>query len=811
MYKFSQSFVRFCLLIALTLVPVWATAADSASSSQTQNDSTPAPVKIVASVELSKLQKRLDAIKQQVSTATTDSQLTGLYNDSLTLANDAEALSAALQPDRAQIQAQLDVLGPAPVQGAMPETAVVAQQRNALNSRRAQLDSQIERVQSIKTGATNLSTQIVDIRRNALRTQMAFNSGSILGGKFWSPLLEPRSEDQRRISDFRQQIEDAWALSWQPDWRVGTSIFLLLAAAIWISGVRLLDYALAWLCTHWLPEGHLRRSFLACATALTTVLALGLGAELLLLAFTRHPDVSPAILDFGNQLFSLTLFSALIVGLGRAFLSIRRPTWRLASMSNPIALALRSTPKMLAVCILLFGAVEQVNNIIGTSVSTTIFGNGIAALLVGLIAFISPVRVNRLRRQLAANGEQPEGRSTLAGLIHLSVCLTGISILLSLLIGYIALARFLTYELIWVGMVLSCLYLLLYLVNDLCESLFSTQNASGKMLKNSLNLDERHLAQAATLFSAIGKTLLILLAAVALFNGAFGTTTPMTLFNKAIEMWGGKGLETLNIVPSSVMHAFLCLGIGLYVLRTAKRWLDKEFLPKTMMDIGIRSSLVTLFSNIGYVLVLLMTLATLGIQWNKLAWIVSALSVGIGFGLQEIVKNFISGLILLTERPVKVGDLISIAGVEGDIRRINVRATEIQLSDRSTVIVPNSQLISQNVRNATMGNAQGVATIALTFPLDIDPEQVRTLLLDAYEAHESILPTPAPSVKFSQLGPEGIVLSVTGYVSSPRMVSAAKSDLLFEILKRLREAKVALSSPRTMILQQPVPQDPGVE
>ncbi|HAU4317721.1 TPA: mechanosensitive ion channel family protein, partial [Serratia marcescens] len=111
--------------------------------------------------------------------------------------------------------------------------------------------------------------------------------------------------------------------------------------------------------------------------------------------------------------------------------------------------------------------------------------------------------------------------------------------------------------------------------------------------------------------------------------------------------------------------------------------------------------------------------------------------VGIGFGLQEIVKNFISGLILLTERPVKVGDMIGIGGVEGDVRRINVRATEIQLSDRSTMIVPNSQLISQNVRNATMGNAQGVVTIALTFPTSIDPEQVRNILLSAYNEYET--------------------------------------------------------------------------
>ncbi len=141
----------------------------------------------------------------------------------------------------------------------------------------------------------------------------------------------------------------------------------------------------------------------------------------------------------------------------------------------------------------------------------------------------------------------------------------------------------------------------------------------------------------------------------------------------------------------------------------------------------MRASLVTLFSNLGYVLLVLMTLSLLGVQWSSLAWIVSALSVGIGFGLQEIVKNFVSGLILLTERPVKVGDMVSISGVEGDIRRINVRATEIQLSDRSTVIVPNSQLISQNLRNVTMGNStQGVATLMLTFPLNTDPDRCAT-------------------------------------------------------------------------------------
>ncbi len=264
-------------------------------------------------------------------------------------------------------------------------------------------------------------------------------------------------------------------------------------------------------------------------------------------------------------------------------------------------------------------------------------------------------------------------------------------------------------------------------------------------------------------------------------------------------MLGGDKLRSYNIMPERIVNAVIALSVGIWLLRSVRRWLDAELLPRMCMEPGLRASLITLFSNVGYVLIVLLTLSLLGVKWENLAWIVSALSVGIGFGLQEIVKNFVSGLILLTERPVKVGDMVSIGGVEGDIRRINVRATEIQLGDRSTMIVPNSQLISQNVRNVTMSNStQGVATLQLTFPLNTDPEQVRDLLLDAYLDNEAILDHPVPSVTFSQLAPNGITLSVTGYVANPRIAASTKSDLLFEILKRLRGAGISLTMPQTL-------------
>jgi small-conductance mechanosensitive channel len=157
-------------------------------------------------------------------------------------------------------------------------------------------------------------------------------------------------------------------------------------------------------------------------------------------------------------------------------------------------------------------------------------------------------------------------------------------------------------------------------------------------------------------------------------------------------------------------------------------------------------------------------------------------------------------LILLTERPVKVGDWVSLAGVEGDIRRINVRATEIQMADRSTVIVPNSQFITQNVRNVTMGNALGVVGVTLTLPLDTDVLKIRELLMQAFSEHEAILDTPPPSVSFKDLTNAGLIISVSGYVNSPRSVGGARSDLLFTILGRLRDLGIALSTPPSMVL-----------
>jgi small-conductance mechanosensitive channel len=794
-----KSFFALLMLALVAFAPALSLAADDAVSAAQEQDEQP---KVNAAVELPKMQKILDKIKGQVSGETSESKLNQLNEMALELSGSADTLGQALLPDRQQLDAQLAVLGPAPKpDSGMKETAEVVRKRSALESQKAKMDAQIKQAEGIKNGALMLSSQIVNLRRDQLKSQLALNSGSIFGPRFWAPVFNSQDLDGEKINDFLSELQDTAAMSWESGWRFGTIAWLVAAMLVMTLGRRYSEEFLAWVSIHKMPEGRLRRSFLAATIALTTLAAVVLTFNFIALALTRRDEVSTDVQDFVDRLVQLSVFCGLIAGLGRAFLSTRRPSWRLPALSNEVALALKPFPPITAVLVFIFQTVEAFNYSVGTSLNTTIFANGLTALLIGSTALAISVRTNRVRRRMALAGTPPEARSTVVGLIQMALTLTAVAILLSLIIGYVTLARYLSYEVIWWGILFGSFYFLSHLVNDGCESLFSTNNSSGKRIQSSLNIDERHLQQAATVLAAIGKTFLILFVALALLNGTFASSTPIELLQKAIEFWGGKGLESLNIVPAHMVNAIICLIVGIYVLRSVRRWLDNDFLPKTTMDVGMRVSLVTLFSNIGYVLIILLTLSIMGLQWNKLAWIVSALSVGIGFGLQEIVKNFISGLILLTERPVKVGDLVSISGIEGDIRRINVRATEIQLSDKSTVIVPNSQLISQNVRNATMGNAQGVVTILLTFPLDIDPVQVREILLEVYNENERILETPEPSVSFKDLTPQGIVLSVTGNVAGQRQISGAKSDLLFDILTRLRKEGIMLSAPQTMIIE----------
>ncbi|QAY86024.1 DUF3772 domain-containing protein [Pseudomonas arsenicoxydans] len=786
--------LKSMIFVVLTLLGPSATVLSAAELSPPSAVSTTSSVAVSQS-DLQTLQARLDRIKQQISQANNLTQMVGLQDSLQLFISDVDALQSSLLPEQKQLQAQLDVLGPVSLSDIAPEKSEIATQRAYLSEQKAKVDYNLKSLAALRANAADLIIQIAGIRRSLLETEVTLRSGSILSPGFWAPLFNPLPEDRQRLAEFIQQASSALQVAWQPGNRLSGVTLVLLAAAIWSWGRRIAERGLTWVCIHRMPEGRLRRSSLALASVVATLLTTACAMQLLFYALTRELPLSPMIQSFADEFEKVIYVCILITGLSRALLSTRHPSWRLPAIADPVALAIQPYPRLLSVTLLILVGLAQITNVTGMSAPAILFGRGVISLLVTLIVGALFYRASQIRRAVAATGEAPEASTTLAGLIYSCAAIAIVAAMLALLIGYVSLARFITYQLVWGFIILCGFYLLTQVFRDSCEYLFSPKSSSGKAFKQLLGIGDVRLEQVSVILSGAGRATLVLLAVISLFVGGVGTTLGQ-LFTQTFAILGGEGLRKLNIIPDHLLKAVLALLIGIYLIRSLCRWLDNELLPKTDMDPGMCASLSTLFANIGYALVILLTLSSLGIKWTNLAWIVSALSVGIGFGLQEIVKNFVSGLILLTERPVKVGDLISISGVEGDIRRINVRATEIQLSDRSIVIVPNSQLISQNLRNVTLGgSAQGVATLELVFPLDIDPEQVKNLLYDTYQEHETILDKPAPFVRFSKLSPDGITLTVTGYVSSPRIVGTTKSDLLFEILKRLGAAGIELAKP----------------
>jgi len=250
----------------------------------------------------------------------------------------------------------------------------------------------------------------------------------------------------------------------------------------------------------------------------------------------------------------------------------------------------------------------------------------------------------------------------------------------------------------------------------------------------------------------------------------------------------------VTISPGAILRAAAVLAAGLFVVRGIQRWLVNRYLPATELDAGAQNSIAMVARYTGLILAVLWALASLGIGIERIALLLSALSVGIGFGLQAITQNFVSGLILLAERPVKIGDWVKIGDQEGDVKRISVRATEIEIADRSTLIVPNSELITKSIVNKTLSDPLGRIQLQFSVPLGTSVSQVREMVMAIYEAQPAVLDDPKPSLFIDTIANGRINFNGFAFVHSPRAVYGTRSDIWFRLLSELPEAGIELGT-----------------
>lgn len=260
----------------------------------------------------------------------------------------------------------------------------------------------------------------------------------------------------------------------------------------------------------------------------------------------------------------------------------------------------------------------------------------------------------------------------------------------------------------------------------------------------------------------------------------------------------GVSLGGVRIVPTQVLLGFVIFLVVSTLSRALTRGVEHKVAVQRRMDVGAREALVKVVGYLGFLVAALTGLSVAGVDFSSFAIVAGALSVGIGFGLQNIVNNFVSGLILLFERPIRTGDWIVVDGHEGVVRRISVRSTEIQTFDQADVILPNADLISHAVKNYTLRDRLGRVKCSVGVAYGTDTDSVKRVLLEAANAHPRIIRggvARAPWVWFRGFGDSSLKFELLGFISDVTDCTTVESDLYFDIERRLREARIEIPFP----------------
>ncbi len=751
----------------------------------------------VARLTLDTARRNVAAIQKAIDTVTNDSELSRLRADAQAARAEGDAAAVPLAAALESVQARLEQLGT--LAAGTKESPVVAAQRAQLEKSRTELDAQIKLSRLLVVEADQATAEIASRRRQQFQARLGERTASILGSNFWSEVRQDLPQDAARLAALGREV--AAALRAAPGWLVAAvllSLGLIAALRWWLGG------ALMRLTSTRVPPSRLRRSLRALTLVGLTVVTVALVTAALGSLFSTQEDAAGLLAQLGGIIFSTVCFSAYIAGLGHALLSPGRPSWRLSPLPDHVAEGLRWFPLQLAMLIAFVVISGRMASLLNTSLAATIALDCITQLAIGVAMALVTMRGERLRREAKQASEQPESMrrpAWVSVLINAGRLLLAGS-LICLLAGYVSFGSFVIKQVVWTMIVVASAYLLAVFADDCLKALLAHPEAGPGSEANAAvpvaaDGTSRLGEQAAVLLSGLTKVVLALLALILLL-APFGEG-PSELFSRTSQIQEGLKIGEVSIAPAAVLQAVLVLGLSLLAVRLLKRWLVASYLPTTHLDAGMQTSAATLLGYVGYGFAVSLSLSAVGIGLDRIAWIASALSVGIGFGLQAVVQNFVSGLILLAERPVRVGDWVSLGTVEGDIRRINMRATEIQLGDRSTVIVPNSEFITKTVRNVTHASPLGLVQIKLPMPLVTPAEEVRALLLGVFEAHPDVLEAPAPNVQLDGIDNGSLVFNATGFVTSPRAAYGVRSALLFEALKKLAAANIELSRPPQII------------
>ncbi len=691
-----------------------------------------------------------------------------------------------LLPKVAAAKSRLDQLGPKPTDKDPPETSGVAQDRLDQEKLFNQIDEMVRKGRLLNVQADQLKAQI-GVRRHSLFTRALFQrNSSLLSPAAWWHLFLEIPQDWKQLNTV---LGDWYSVSVA---KLSATSFGLLLALVVLGGalyrplMRVAGNVVERDIANERPS-RLKKVLAALWLAIiTAAVPIGMFAGMAL-AFDAFDMLIPKVQPLTRAAFDAVVRVSLTYALSRALLAPRRPSWRLVDLSDITANRVARLAMTVAIIVSTSKIIEAINDVIAASLLTSVFTRGISSLVVVIAMSLSLHRIlpNAETRSQALAPDQ----DTYAWL-RLFAWSVVIAVTLALVVGYVAFAAFLIDQMVWVTFVATSLYLLTMLTEDGVTAVSHSANTFSRSMIAGIGMRPESLHQVAILLAGLLRVMLIVIALM-LVLAPWGIESDDMLGSIRTAFFGFK-VGDVNISLSTIIVSVLLFIAGFGATRGLQNWLDAKFLPATNLDTGLRNSIRTSLGYIGITLAISLALSHIGLSFERFALVAGGLSLGIGLGLQSIVNNFVSGLILLWERAVRVGDWVVVGSEEGFVRRINVRSTEIETFDRATVILPNTNLVGGVVKNWVHSDRVGRILIEVRAPYECDPEYFRTILIKCAKETDLVLGIPAPSVIFKNFGESALHFELICFVDEVETAGLVKSDLHYLIFSRLKEAGISI-------------------
>jgi potassium efflux system protein len=689
----------------------------------------------------------------------------------------------AFRPRLAAINDRLAQIGPAPAEGEPAEPDALREERQTLLTEKAEINTLLGEAEALSLRVNRLIDEVAQMRRDLFTNTLSrrYDISAALSPAVLQDFAVETSKLSQAVSSWVRFV-----INFKLQSVLMATFFAVLAAAVLLIGWRRLFGNLIIANPEIESPSLLNRLSVAFWSTLLPSATLAVFLFATYFFYTYYGVLRVDISQMMVTLFNVIAIVYFVYRLTRAIFKPWNPSWRLVPIETPAARMLFWLAWLTALVTGIDFFASKVNDVMGSPLSLTVAKSLFATLIVGALvlafAFVRPYRGYDGRPR----GWHPLFRALLFAL--------GGGTILAALLGYIGLARFISQQIVVTGAILATMYIGYLSASAISDIGAFTRTALGRRLDNYFDLDEATEDQLGLVASVVINLLVLCLG------------IPLILLQWGFQ-WGDISTWVYNVATEvrigsiSISLIGILTGIGVFVVgyfgtRAFQRWLDGKVMSRGKVDAGVRNSIGTAVGYAGIALAALVGISAAGIDLSNLALVAGALSLGIGFGLQNIVNNFVSGLILLAERPFKAGDWIVAGGVSGTVKKISVRATEIETFQRQTVILPNSELINAAVGNWTHRNKVGRVEIPIGVAYGSDPRRIHQMLVDIAASHPVVLKNPEPMVLFVGFGDSSLNFEVRFFLADITSQIAVSNEIRFQIVERLAEAGIEIPFPQ---------------